>query len=656
MNNIKKRSCKIYLVFVAMFFLISAISTLFIRYIHIRSHMDEVQTEADNLSVYAKNRITSYEAYGWLIDHWLETGGVSEPVDEMKYSWINILDLPLVTEEEVRAMSKEEQEAYSYICYTRIAYGFDMLYSSFNTEELSCISMEGDTARVLFKADDDSSNNYHLPDKTIHIEFDEHRALKDMIDAPDGDGVMETYYSAEDRVTYLVYYIPIIHDGEVKAVIIWRRDYSDVEKMITRDSVGISIANVILLLLIDLFIIMIYRRYHREKMNYASMLEREKAEMDVCTKIQLSQLPDIQKEISGRNEFDMSAYIEPARGVGGDFYDCFMIDGHHIGLVIADVSDKGIPAAMFMMAARSLIKSEMKQNERPETVMRKVNEQLSDRNEAGMFVTVWLAVIDLITGKCSVVNAGHENPLVRHNGSWEICRYPHMMPAAVTPDAGYTQREYALEPGDMIFVYTDGVTDALDSAGRRFGEDGILKAIDRCGSTDPESIVSSMRTDIKRFSGNADQFDDICMICFKYNGTDTITVNASDDELSAVTELVMHKAERAGVDKSRISSLRLASEEIFGNIVDYAYPDKAGTVTVTVSEDKETGLLNITFTDHGQPFDPTGKSDPDIPDDLDDIRIGGLGIYLTKELTDSISYRYDDANILTLSVSTGSKS
>lgn len=641
------------IIIVIMFFLISIITTLYIRYIYTRFHLNVAESEAQHLSEYAKIRITSYSAYGWLIDHWMETNDIAEPPKsrDMKNSWINLLDLPLVTEEEVKAMTKEEQVAFSYICYTRIAYGFDLIYSAFNTEEFRCVSIRDDLAYVIFEADDNIENNDHLQPKVIELDADDRKMLKKVMESKSEEGIMDKYYSPDDGMTYLVYYIPIFYEDEIKAVLVWERNYSDIENEITRDSIGISLANIILLLTIFLVVMAVYYRYHNEKLRNTSRQEREKTEIDICTKIQLSQLPDIQKELSGREGFDLNAYIEPAKGVGGDFYDCFMIDEHRIGLVIADVSDKGIPAAMFMMAARSLIKSEMKQNEEPAAVMKKVNEQLSDRNEAGMFVTVWLAVIDLITGKCTVVNAGHENPLVRNgDGKWEILRYPHMMPAAITPDAVFVQHEHRLEPGDMIFVYTDGVTDSVNQRKERFGEEGIIRTMEKNDSSDPDSIIESMHRAIKDFSGGEEQFDDICMICFKYNGTDSITVNADNEDLHVVTNFVTEKAKRAGIEPKRTSSLRLAAEEIFGNIIDYAYPDGKGKVIITVRTDRELNTLSMTFKDFGKPFDPTQKAVPDIPGTTKDMKVGGLGIYFTKELTDSISYTYDNANILTLSV------
>ena len=653
-KNNRIRHIRSYLIIVALFILMSTISTIYIRFIQMRHHIKAEQTEAYEVSSYAKSRITSYEAYEWLIDHWMETKNVSAPSDELKYGWINELDLPLVTEEQVMAMTEEEQEAFSYICYTRLTYGYDLMDDAFSTSQLSFVSFEGDDAYVLFENGDSSINNYHISNRPTEFDTSYKKELEKILASRNEEGIFEKYYFPKEKRTYLMYYTPVICKDEVKTIIIWERDYSQVEKEITRDSLGISIANITLLFIIDIIIIMIYRRYRRERQAIAAQIEHDKAEMDVCTKIQLSQLPDIEREVSGRSAFDISSFIQPAKGIGGDFYDCFMIDDDHLGLVIADVSDKGIPAAMFMMAARSLIRSEMKQNKKPEIVMKNINEQLSDRNEAGMFVTVWLAVIDLITGRCSVVNAGHENPAVKHpDGDWEIVRYHHMMPAAITPATKYTEHYCDLVPGDMIFVYTDGVTDAENIDNKRFGEDGILQTLMRSDSTDPYSIVRSMCSEIKSFSYGKEQFDDICMICFRYKGTDTITVDASDDKLAVVNALVKTAAVRAGIDEKRISYLRLASEEIFGNIIDYAYPEEKGKVIVKAEEDKEKGMLNITFTDFGSPFDPTKKVSPDMPDDIEDIKIGGLGIYFTKELTDSISYKYDNANILTIGIRTG---
>jgi sigma-B regulation protein RsbU (phosphoserine phosphatase) len=213
--------------------------------------------------------------------------------------------------------------------------------------------------------------------------------------------------------------------------------------------------------------------------------------------------------------------IRPAREVGGDFCDCFLIGDHKAGLVIADVSDKGLSAAMFMMLAKSKIRNEMQQGRTPGVVMERVNAQLAERNEADMFVTVWLAEIDLETGECVSVNAGHENPVLRRaGGQWSLQKTPHDMPAGIEEGIGYTERKLQLYDGDMLFVYTDGVTDAVNAAGEHFGEERIPAALD-AGSSDAKAVIDGLFDVLSRYADGAEQFDDIGMICFRYQNRKT---------------------------------------------------------------------------------------------------------------------------------------
>jgi len=257
-------------------------------------------------------------------------------------------------------------------------------------------------------------------------------------------------------------------------------------------------------------------------LNLNQGIEKAAADRDLslAASIQENVLPKIFPYLPERKEFDVYASMNPAKEVGGDFYDFFMVDDDHIALVMADVSGKGIPAALFMMVSRTLIKNRALLGEDPSKILYEVNNQLCEGNKAELFVTVWLAVISLSTGEGLAVNAGHEHPAIRHKGGkFELLKYKHSPAVATMEDLPFKQHEFKLEPGDTFFVYTDGVTEATNSKFELFGTDRMIDALNKNINSDPEGILASVTEDINSFVKEAKQFDDITMLAFKYNGS-----------------------------------------------------------------------------------------------------------------------------------------
>ena len=247
--------------------------------------------------------------------------------------------------------------------------------------------------------------------------------------------------------------------------------------------------------------------------------ERIGAELNMATAIQASQLPRLFPAFPNRPEFDVYASMTPAKEVGGDFYDFFLIDDDHIGLVMADVSGKGVPAALFMMVSRVLIKSHLQNGETPAQALRNVNDQLCESNEAGFFVTVWLAVVQISTGKGIAANAGHEHPAIRRAGeAYELLIYRHSPAVATMEGMPFKEHSFQLNPGDSLFVYTDGVAEATSAEKELFGSERMLEALNRNPDAGPEEVLSNVMNGINAFVGEAEQFDDITMLCLKYNG------------------------------------------------------------------------------------------------------------------------------------------
>ena len=247
--------------------------------------------------------------------------------------------------------------------------------------------------------------------------------------------------------------------------------------------------------------------------------ERIGAELDMASRIQCSQLPRLFPPFPDRKEFSLYASMNPAKEVGGDFYDFFMIDDDHMGFVMADVSGKGVPAALLMMVSRVLIKSSLQNGRSPSETLESVNNQLCESNEADFFVTVWLAVFEISTGKGVAANAGHEHPVLRRaGGSYELQIYRHSLPVGAMKGIPFKQHSFQLYPGDSFFVYTDGVAEATNGKKELYGAERMLQALNRDPDAEPDQVLANVTQDIDSFVAGAEQFDDITMLCFRYVG------------------------------------------------------------------------------------------------------------------------------------------
>lgn len=247
--------------------------------------------------------------------------------------------------------------------------------------------------------------------------------------------------------------------------------------------------------------------------------QRIGAELDLATKIQASSLPSIFPAFPDRNEFELFASMHPAKEVGGDFYDFFLVDDDHLGLVIADVSGKGVGAALFMMISKTLINNQAMFTESPAQVLKIVNERLCKNNEAEMFVTVWLGVLQISTGVMKAANAGHEYPAIkRANGEFELFKDRHGLVLGGMEGISFKEYEIQFEKDDILFVYTDGVPEATNANNELFGTERMIKSLNRDANADVNTLLSNVTEDIQEFVQNAPQFDDITMLTMKYKG------------------------------------------------------------------------------------------------------------------------------------------
>ena len=245
--------------------------------------------------------------------------------------------------------------------------------------------------------------------------------------------------------------------------------------------------------------------------------KRIEQELEFAKNIQEAALPH--NFTFPRDDLELFASMDPAKEVGGDFYDFFFVDTNKICLVIADVSGKGIPASLFMMKSKAIIRGYAESGKSPAEIFRLANNGLCDGNEQDMFVTVWIGIVDLETGHMVCSNAGHEYPALKHgNGEYELYKQKHNFALAVMRDAKFREYELDLAPGDSLFVYTDGIPEAINSVQEEYGTSRLLNVLNEYKDLSQKKILKQARLDIKRFVGEEDQFDDVTMLGFKYNG------------------------------------------------------------------------------------------------------------------------------------------
>ena len=276
---------------------------------------------------------------------------------------------------------------------------------------------------------------------------------------------------------------------------------------------GLSISFAVIMLILLLMYCVISIAQGRDK----AIADRDLA---MATAIQENSIPHIFPAFPERKEFDLFASMDTAKEVGGDFYDYFLIDDDHLAMVMADVSGKGVPAALFMMASKIMIGNVAKMGaESPARILEVVNDQICENNTEEMFVTVWLGILEISTGKLTAANAGHEYPAIRHkNGEFELYKDKHGFVVGGMAGMKYKDYEIMLEPGDAVFQYTDGVTEATNAAEELFGADRLIGALNMEEGANPERIVKNVSTAIDEFVGEAPQFDDVTMICLEYKG------------------------------------------------------------------------------------------------------------------------------------------
>ena len=312
-------------------------------------------------------------------------------------------------------------------------------------------------------------------------------------------------------------YVPIYaSDGIVTAVM-----GADISMDIIMQDIIQQTLQVLLVTVAIIVVFLFILRYIAGKQILDPVLaERERiaTELNVATEIQESMLPNIFPAFPEYNSFDIYAVMHPAREVGGDFYDFFLIDKNTLGVVIADVSDKGIPAALFMVVSKTLIKNAAMDGKSPKDVFESVNTQLCENNDAYMFVTAFMGYLDIPSGRLTFVNAGHNPPLIRRNGKYGLLKVDSGLMLAVKEDMTYIQEETILNKGDMLYLYTDGVTEAKNKETNLFTEKRMLEKANKYADSSANEILQKMKEEIDLFAEGMEQADDITMLALEIKG------------------------------------------------------------------------------------------------------------------------------------------
>ena len=381
-------------------------------------------------------------------------------------------------------------------------------------------------------------------------------------------------------------------------------------------------------------------------------------ELKVASDIQMSMLPKKYPPYPDRNDIDIYGQLTPAKAVGGDLYD-FYIRDEKLFFCIGDVSGKGVPASLVMAVTRSLFRTVSAHESAPGRIVTSINETLVSSNESNMFVTLFVGVIDLPTGRMRYANAGHDAPLLMgRDGRVGLLPVNPNLPVGIQPDWLYMTQETLIDPFTTIFLYTDGLTEAENSSQALFGEQRLMETARLAGADNilvPARLIECMENAVHDFVGDAEQSDDLTMLAIQYTKKHllakmqrSITLSNNVEEIPLLASFVDEVCEAVGFDMSTTMSLNLAIEEAVVNVMNYAYPhDTKGEVTIIAKANDE--RLKFVIIDSGTPFDPTVKGEADITLSAEDRPIGGLGIHLVRKIMDSINYeRIDGKNVLTL--------
>lgn len=371
-------------------------------------------------------------------------------------------------------------------------------------------------------------------------------------------------------------------------------------------------------------------------------------ELAIARKIQMSLVPSKIKGDGLISKLDISGFLQPARFVGGDLYDYYVRDNKLI-FCIGDISGKGVPGAMLMSITHSLFRTLSAQSDRPEHIMQALNHAISENNPDMMFITMFIGVMDMETGIVSYCNAGHNPPMLIRSGQAQYMDLALNLILGVEIDAKYSSQTLQLNPGDTLFLYTDGLTEAENTEKVLFGEEKALHIANKFGEMSAEKQIDIMCQAVQRFVGEAEQSDDLTMLSIRFQSCEhTLSLNNDIQEMDKLEPFLNDFFERKNLDVSLLPQMELALEEAIANVIMYAYPEgEKGTLELTL--EKKEDYLQTCISDSGTPFNPLQQPEANLSSSIEERPIGGLGIHLIKEIMDQVEYQYKDGkNMLTM--------
>ena len=386
---------------------------------------------------------------------------------------------------------------------------------------------------------------------------------------------------------------------------------------------------------------------------------RMQEELNVGRDIQRSMLPRVFPAFPDRKEIELYAVLEPALEVGGDLYDFFMIDDHRLCFVIGDVSGNGVPAALFMTMTKIMVKTRAASDPSPASIVTHVNDALSADNDSCMFVTLYLGILNLREGSLLTTNAGHNPPLLkRRDGRFEWLTALDGPIVGPMPGIAFKESLIQLNPGDELFFYTDGVTEADNIKRELFGNDRLKATLDQSKATTVIDRIGDVMKAVKAFAGEASQADDITILGLRYYGVAPADAAAGffrqtmPNQMMAIPTLQMaferYVSQWEGA-KPLIPTLNMALDDLLNNVVQYAFPNDQTEHRIVVEGDVRDGSVVLIITDDGIPFNPLTVPPPDLSLLLHEREIGGLGIHLVRSMFDEVMYHRDIGhNVLTI--------
>jgi anti-sigma regulatory factor (Ser/Thr protein kinase) len=397
----------------------------------------------------------------------------------------------------------------------------------------------------------------------------------------------------------------------------------------------------------------ILRDKDRLKAFYDAEDARRRSEMEIAKTIQTSALPG---KVPPNPVFRLAASMTPARDVGGDFYDHFRYDATHIAFLVADVSGKGITAALYMMTAKDILRNKLLATRDGAAAFDSANADLCRNNPASMFLTAWGGILDTATGRLQYINAGHNPPLVRRaDGTVEWLREKSGPMLAVLPGTAYKLRTATLAPGDTLFLYTDGVTEAMDPTGALFGETRLEETLRAAPTGEPESVCRMVRAAVTAFAAGAPAADDLTVLAVQPTPLPrrrTRIFPANRNGISDSSDYLDECLAAAPSSLSPLSApLHVMLDEVVSNVVNYA-----GATVFEVTAEFSSTRASLTVSDNGKPYVPFAHADPDTSLPADARPIGGLGILIVKKTADAVTYRRENGhNVLCFEKVVGGK-